>query len=63
MGKKCERCKRPLKEGENRLCPACKRKNDKPKKTWAEIAIAIIVAVGGYFLKRALGGKGGSEDN
>ena len=53
----CNNCGRPLNEGENNLCPACKSTESHKKKTWTEIIMGVVVVVGGIALKVITAGK------
>ncbi len=59
--KNCKKCGRPLNEGENDLCPACKSTESHEKKTWAKTIIGVVVVVGGIAIKFLTGGKGGGK--
>jgi len=59
--KKCSECGRPLDEGENDLCPACKSTKSHKKKRWGEIIGGVVTVVGGIAFAILKGGKGGDS--
>jgi len=59
--KNCHKCGRPLNEGENSLCPACKSTKAHKNKRWGEIIVGCIVVVGSIAVKFFTGGKGGGR--
>lgn len=53
---KCSECNRPLKKGENDLCPSCDSTKSHKKKKWVEIVGTISLFVIGiplYLLSKS----------
>jgi ABC-type ATPase with predicted acetyltransferase domain len=60
----CEKCGRPLKDNEKKLCPNCKNEQDKSIKTGVKIGggvLAGLVVIGTTLLKIFGGSKNGKS--
>lgn len=58
----CSKCERPLCDGEEGFCPACKSSNDREKKLWVELGVGVLTTVGAV-LFAVLRGKDGDGDS
>lgn len=59
--KTCESCNRPLEEGEERFCPACKANSAYKRNKWIEGIGIVIIAVAGFVVRSLMGGKGSGK--
>jgi ABC-type ATPase with predicted acetyltransferase domain len=53
----CSECGRPLAQGENDLCPACKSDKSHKKKGWVKKIGGAVVAAGVIVIAILKGGK------